>query len=650
MSQSRSRLQKLDAMASTAVRFAIFCIWPGAIAVAVGATLFAAVNPELLPQMFDNKLTEAQRIGGLKYFLGSLIGVVALYAGLLWWRHRRDWPPGFDRVRWIYPWLSFLLSGPAIVALTEPKLEVQHQWRTWLYIALAVVAWWPTFRALADRERRAPRATPLLSPRQRDWLGLGIAVAMWGAYAFFFSRLAITNHHSINTRIVDLGLYDNIFYQSSHGNPLGCTFMRGGNHVFAHFDPILVMLSPLYRLWPRAEFLLVLQSVWCGAGVLGMYLLARHQLGSRLWGLVWGSVYALHPALHGANLYEFHSLTLLISPLVFALHFLLAGRVGLYFATFGLLLLIREDVSLLMCFVGLYGIVSGDPRLRRVGWVTVVVSIAYFLIAKTVFMSSPDLFNEGKGTYGFAYYYKEMMPNSEGGNGFFITLLTNPAFVAALVTKPEKLLYLMVIFFPLLFLPASAGRARVMLIYGFVFALLASRRPVYSPHFQYSAVLLPVAVALAPVGLRRLQESRPSGRRFAAAIMGCVLVASVLTSWKFGAIVENDSFRGGFRHVKRTWNDTTAERYDRFRTLISEIGPDDSVSATDRLGSHISNRADAYRLDQDIDSDYLLIDSLDLRGRNKASLERRKEQGKVELVERVNTWMLYRATSPPETE
>lgn len=650
MTAPRPRLEALDTIASSVVRFGIFCIWPGAIAVAVGATLFAAVNPELLPAMFDNRLTEAQRLAGLKYLLGSLIGVAVLYAVVLWWRHRGHWPPGFDRARWIHPWLSFLLSGPAIVALTEPRLEVNYVWRTWIYIALAVAAWWPTFWALADREPRRFRAEPLLSARQRDWLGLGAAVVIWAAYAYFFSRVAITNHHSLNTRILDLGLYDNIFYHSSHGNPLGCSFIRGGNHARAHFDPILVVLSPLYRLWPRPELLLVLQSVWCGAGVLGAYLLGRHQLGSRAWGLVWALVYALHPALHGANLYEFHSLTLLISPLIFALHFLLSGRMRLYLVTFVVLLSIREDVSLLMCFVGLFGLVSGDPALKRVGWITLIGSILYFVVAKAVFMSSMELFNEGKGTYGFAYYYKEMMPNEANGKSFFITLLTNPAFIVALITKQEKILYLMVIFFPLLFLPAWAGRARVMLLYGLVFILLASRRPVYSAHFQYSAVLLPVAVALAPVGLRRLREARPKGRQLTAAVMGCVLVASLLASWKFGGITENASFRGGFRPVKRTWDEATAERYERFLQLISKIEPDASVSATDRLGSHVSSRAVAHRLDQNIDTDYLLIDSADLRGLNKTSLARREKAGKVELVERVNTWMLYRAVTPPETE
>ena len=640
--EPRSWLRKLDAFTSTAVRFAIFCVWPTVVAVALGATLFAATHADLLPAMFENKLTADERRVGLVYLAGSLVAIAAFYLGALVVRHRDHWPPGFERAAHLHPYLSFVLSGPAIVALTEPKIETQHQWRTWLYIGLAVLAWWPTLRALSS-DWKAWQPRRILSDRQRDAVSLVAVFGLWAAYACVFANLAINTHHGFHMRLIDLGIYDNVFFQSSHGRPLGCSFLRGGTHVTAHFDPILVILSPLYRLWPRAEFLLTLQAVWCGAGVIAAYLIGRHQLNSRVWGLVWAVVYAVHPALHGANLYEFHSLTLLFTPLLFALYFLLSGKLRLYFVMLAVLLIVREDVSLVLCFVGLYALISGEPGYKRAGWITILVSLVYLVVAKTVFMSAPGLLNQGPGAYGYHYYYKDMIPNGLAEIDFFTTLLTNPAFVVALVAQEAKIHYLLVIFAPLLFLPAWAGRARVMLLYGFIFILLASRTAVYSSHFQYSAVLLPVAIALAPLGLRLLREARPKDTGLTTVIMGCVLVASLLVSWKHGAVLENSSFRGGFRPIVRTWTEPLQERYDSFLELVSVIEPDASVSATDRVGAHVSNRAEVHRLDQNIDTDYLLVDTSDLRGRNKASLERREKAGKVELIEHTGRWRLYRA-------
>ena len=651
MTRARSRLHKLDAMTSAAVRFALASVWPAVVAIALGATLFAAGHRDLLAAMLDNKLTFQQRLVGLGYFAGSLVAVGAFYLVALYYRHRDQRPPGSNRASRLHPYLSFVLSGPAIVALTAPKIETHDQWLAWLYIALAVLAWWPTFRAIAGRDHPMQRDRPMLSSRQRDILSLGSVFVLWAAYAYFFAEIAITNHHALNTRTIDLGIYDNIFFQSSHGRPLESTLLQGGSHVSAHFDPILVILSPLYRLWPRAELLLILQSVWCGAGVVAAYLLGRYQLGSRAWGLIWAVAYALHPALHGANLYGFHSLTLLFTPLLFALHFLLSGKLRLYYAMLPLLLLIREDVSLLMCFVGLFAVISGEPGYKRAGWITIGICLVYFVVTKTVIMSSVGLFNQGAGSYGYSYYYKGMIPNKLGEFDFFTTLLTNPAFIVAYVAEAPKLHYLLVVFFPLLFLPAWAGRARVMLLYGLIFILLASKPAVFSSHFQYSAIFMPVAFALAPFGLRRLQQARSKDTGLTAAIMGCVLVASLLVSWKHGAIVENSSFRGGFRPVTRSLTETKRERYDSFVEFIGQIEPEASVSVTDGLGPHVSNRAEVYQLDQDIDSDYLLIESRDLRGRNKASLKRREDAGKVELLERKDSWRLYRAVViPPGSE
>jgi hypothetical protein len=271
-----------------------------------------------------------------------------------------------------------VISGPFLVALTEAKIEVNHPWRTWLYIALAVAPWWPTIKAIHEhRERQGAVGWSGLTDRRLDWAGLVLVLILWAAYAWFFSQLSIINHHALTTRIIDLGLYDNIFYQSSHGRPLGCSFLRGGSHLSAPFDPILALLSPLYLLWPRAELLLVLQSVWYGAGVVPVYLLGREQLGRRLYGLVWALAFALQPALHGANLYEFHSLALLMTPLLFALYFLLSGKLRAYYAAFPFALLVREDAALLMSFVGFYGLIADKPGHARAGWITILASIGY---------------------------------------------------------------------------------------------------------------------------------------------------------------------------------------------------------------------------------------------------------------------------------
>ena len=87
-------------------------------------------------------------------------------------------------------------------------------------------------------------------------------------------RLGVLRHRSLASRIFDLGIYDNIMWNTMHGRVLGCDFVRGGNHVTAHVDPVLVLLTPLYALAPGAETLIALQAAAVLSGAAPVFLLA----------------------------------------------------------------------------------------------------------------------------------------------------------------------------------------------------------------------------------------------------------------------------------------------------------------------------------------------------------------------------------------
>src|SRR5690606_18705532 len=131
---------------------------------------------------------------------------------------------------------------PLIALLRVPGIEVDRPSLTLLCIGVAA-----GLTAISLYRWLSPAAKPTSTDAGRVVFGLGV-VLLWAAYAAFFSRLSIVNHQALNTSIADLGYYDNIFYQTLHGTPLGCSFMQDGVHYAGHFDPILVLLSPLYLL------------------------------------------------------------------------------------------------------------------------------------------------------------------------------------------------------------------------------------------------------------------------------------------------------------------------------------------------------------------------------------------------------------------
>jgi uncharacterized membrane protein len=628
----REVLSRVDRLVLRVLRFSQrVLLWPTVYAVAWAAAIWPLTHRERLPVWSNNDLSHAERLEQLYYLLGAA-GVMAVLL------------VGFFSV-------SRAVQGhwrvePFLVALMQPGIESQRPFHALFFIGVATVCLIPTAAFLweVSPDRRAGPAP--------TWLARLRAVAPWvivgglfAAYGFWFSHLAINNHHALQTRLLDLAIYDNIFYHSSHGNPLGCNFIPTGNHANAHFDAILVLLSPLYYIYPRAELILVLQAIWCGAGVVPAYLLGRDHLRSAWAGVTLAAAWALYPALHGANLYEFHSLTLLAMPMLWLLYLLTTGRLRAYFVLLPFVLLIREDASLLISCVAFAAVLTRNPRLVRAGWITIGVAAVYFILVKTFIMGAADPLG---GKYGFGWYYGDMSPGGKGLGNILLSLLTNPTFAIDFALREAKLIYLLQLLLPLVFLPLFAKPWRFATAFGLFYVLLASRGPVFSIHFQYSVVLFPVLFALTPIALRRLRDSDLAERiglarpQLVTVLLACVLVSSLLMSWKFGGAVQNTAFRGGWARIPHTLTLEQEARYQRFRNLVEQMPADASVIATSRIAPHVSNRAEVWDYRHKGPTEYLMLDTRELSGWTRKLHGDRLAAGELELVAKEGTLQLFR--------
>jgi uncharacterized membrane protein len=190
-----------------------------------------------------------------------------------------------------------------------------------------------------------------------------------------------------------------------------------------------------------------------------------------------------------------------------------------------------------------------------------------------------------------------------------------------------------------------------MLVWGLLFSLLATRPALFSLHFHYPCLILPVAFALAPAGLRRLGEAPwPGAARRGRAALVFAFVASVLVSWRLGGLVENATFRAGYLPVARALGEVERARYAWLRDQVARIPADARVGVTNRTGPHASSRMTATFYPERTDVDWLVLDEADLHG---AALERHRDQLRARTFERVaarDDLAIYRrrAPAPPE--
>jgi uncharacterized membrane protein len=620
--------------------------WPTLAGLGAGVGVVGILNPDFVASLGKSRASMDFARAAL---LGGAIGVVvswlviALLARFI--RGHADEPFG-ERFR---PWgfRAAGLAGAPLVVWLQNSLERKQEGLVFAFVLLATIL-------ASVSAYHLPSPGSLGGGHRR--ISQRIAVTTLAALTLYFvwkvSGLAIAHHQAFQTGRADLGIYMTIFRHSSLGIPLGCSFCTGGNHLIGHFDPILVLLSPLYLIYPYSETLLVLQTLWLASTVVPAYLISKHHLGNPWFGVVLGFAFLASPGLHGVALFDFHSVALCVPLFVWLLYFFETGRLRWYAAMAFVVLLVREDMPLALACVGVYAFFSGKPLGVRVGWLTVIGSVAYFVLVKFVIVKIPDPLNRNDEVYGYAHYYRNLIPRYTSTGGLVATLFGDPVFVLRQVFKEPKVYYALQLLAPVLLLPLLA-RGRLMLAYGSVITLLATRAAVYSTHFQYSSLLLPFVVLLTPAGLARVRSGELrfgalAPERLGRAMAVGMVVSSALVSWKFGAIVPNDAFRAGFGRLVRQATSKQRESAEWLKRVADGVDREESIAAAGNLLPHLGSALKVVRAKHRRQADYFVVPNFRRGSKLRKTVEKEVRRGHLEKVDEMHGMRLYRTKYPPE--
>ena len=156
-------------------------------------------------------------------------------------------------------------------------------------------------------------------------------------FAFWLGTLTLMRHQSLQTYGCDLGIFDNVLWNTVHGHVLHSAILN--RHFFGeHASPILLLLAPLYAPWQDARLLLILQAVALAWAALPLYRMAARQLGPAA-GLVVLFLYFSYVPLQGLYLFDFHEVALALPLLAYATEHLTRGHFRRLLLVLGLALL-----------------------------------------------------------------------------------------------------------------------------------------------------------------------------------------------------------------------------------------------------------------------------------------------------------------------
>jgi uncharacterized membrane protein len=490
---------------------------------------------------------------------------------------------------------------------------------------------------LGERYDRLPARFRRLAP-------LSFVLVSAIGYASYTGYWSIQQHHRLATASFDLGIVDNVMFNAMSGHGFRAPVLfgpSGGSLLAGHANFVLYLFLPFYWLSPRAETLLIIQSVLLGFAAIPLYGFAKTQLPR--WSAALVSVaYLLYAPLHGLNFYDFHYLPVCIFFLFCLFWALSTNRTVLVWVFWALCVLIREDVPVGLATLGVFLVFSGY-RVRTGVWMT-VLSVISFVLIKFVIMQMA-------GTWWFANLYKGLMPEGERNyGGVVMTLLTNPAYVVSTLATEEKLTYALHLLVPLVFLPLRRWTYLWLLFAGFFFTLLTTKyKPTVSISFQYTAHWIPYLFGAAVLAMSGMGRSR-SGVVHRRAALTALLFGLVLHSLSFGAILRPTKFVGGFQKVPFHVTEAERSRYRDLQEVIAMIPPEASVAATDSENPHISNRVTAYPFRTGSgEAEYLLIRTLRRQNSRKNAQQTINEHPYGLLAQVGEFYLFKRGHESPDT-
>ena len=428
----------------------------------------------------------------------------------------------------------------------------------------------------------------------RAALPLGALVLL---YAAAYGWLAIRKHDAFQTANYDLGNMDQAVWNTLQGRPL--LFTLTGQELprlIFHWDPILVLLAPLYLVWDDARALLALQAVVVALGAVPIYLVARRRLGHAWLALLFAAAYLALPYVQGAALFEFHGFTLAPPLLAGAVAGLEYRRPRLFAALALGALLMREDVGLIVLMLGLYAVWCGH---RRLGAAVSATGLLWFVAS--VEWLIPAFSPEGR-----YLYWQDFQGMGSGAGSFFGGALADPLGLVRRVLLPEKAIYVHDLLLPLGYLPLLGLPVSLLDLPHLAINLLSSRATLYTVGAtQYSATIAPFLTLGAVVGVARIRDLAV---RRAPRMTGWVPVGAAVLLLMGGVAAQR--VRGFSPLNERFFVPAVGEHTRLGGEIVASIPRDARVSAQPHLVPHLTHRRWVYSFPDVRDADFVLLDVL----------------------------------------
>lgn len=472
---------------------------------------------------------------------------------------------------------------------------------------------------------------------RNNWSGI-ILLSFVALYSAGWSALTIMRHYLFLTH-TDMGGYEQIIWNTIHGDFLRSTLHSSVTpfntvigttispteiipHIFSslHMNIILLPFAPIYALFPYTETLLITQSIVLAAGAIPVYLIAKKELGNKPISLIISISFLLNPALHGANIIDYNYLVFAVPFLLSAFYFFRKENYPFFWFFIALSLLVREDVSLFVAFLGILFIFQ---KKYKVGLATLSIGLTWFILVFYV------IFPMITGHSHFGGYY-DIIGSKQGLIGIAKNIIINPELIYNRIVTVNHGYYLFQVFSHTAFLSFLSPSYFLMSLPNLLQNMFADFESLRLMWAHYQLLIIPGVFISTIFSVKKIINKSQSRRKIALVLVSTALLffgivsnavfspASIMDS---NILISKDKITWEPRPV--TWEiinimccnnygpipaPSNAEQIKSVYTAMSMIPDDASVSSQDNFVSHLSKRSELYLFPLHYDKvDYILV-------------------------------------------
>lgn len=384
------------------------------------------------------------------------------------------------------------------------------------------------------------------------------------------------------------------------------------NLLADHFGPILIILSPIYKLFPNAITLLVLQAAFVGFSSIPIYFIAFDKTKRQLESFLITFLYLYSQGILAAINFDFHLATISVLPLSLIIYSYYFKKWRLYFLTIFSSLLFKEDLSIFVFGLGLYQSVT---RQAKVGLVTVLISVSSFYLIK--FHLMPSLWQGGDSNYIGTSSLPLTNPLT-----LATLLLTKPyIFIDIFTNSPIKTGTLTILYRQYAFLPMLSLFNWFTVLPYLLLRFSSNYTALWTTNFHHSANLEPFLA----VGTIFVISRFPLLKIWFYFIITLIILS---------AFYPNTILLEPFNFHLQDW-----QKYQKINKILTDIPSMAAVSAQSPFVAHIASREKIYLYPEVLDAQYIVLDS----SKNSYPIQPQELFFKVEQLKQTRaSWQIYR--------